>query len=129
MKKIIGMHFGTKSYLKSNRYHTAKHVNVFRPAWWLARFKARVLSFDQVTRSSRSIIFLNQNDVVLVKKKKKEQVNVLQLGFDRVNQVTPGFPFSYFFFNPTRFQPRVGRVPGQPAWPGQVLKLCSVYIN
>jgi hypothetical protein len=25
MKKIIGMHFGTKSYLKSNRYHTAKH--------------------------------------------------------------------------------------------------------
>jgi hypothetical protein len=22
------MHFGTKSYLKSNRYHTAKHVTV-----------------------------------------------------------------------------------------------------
>jgi hypothetical protein len=24
-KKIIGMYFGIKSYLKSNRYHTAKH--------------------------------------------------------------------------------------------------------
>jgi len=26
MKKIIGMYFGTKSYLKSNRKHTAKYV-------------------------------------------------------------------------------------------------------
>jgi hypothetical protein len=25
MKKIIGMYFGTKSYLKSNYYDTAKH--------------------------------------------------------------------------------------------------------
>jgi hypothetical protein len=26
IKKIIGMYFGTKSYLKSNCYHTAKHT-------------------------------------------------------------------------------------------------------
>ena len=26
MKKIIGMHFGTKSYLKSTHNHTAKHA-------------------------------------------------------------------------------------------------------
>ena len=26
-KKIIGMHFGAKSYLKSNRNHTAKQYN------------------------------------------------------------------------------------------------------
>jgi hypothetical protein len=26
-KNIIGMYFGTKSYLKSNHYHTAKHLN------------------------------------------------------------------------------------------------------
>jgi hypothetical protein len=26
MKKIIGMHFSTKSYLKNNRNHTAKHT-------------------------------------------------------------------------------------------------------
>jgi hypothetical protein len=26
-KNIIGMYFGTKSYLKSNYYHTAKHPN------------------------------------------------------------------------------------------------------
>jgi hypothetical protein len=25
-KNIIGMHFGTKSYLKSTRNHTAKHA-------------------------------------------------------------------------------------------------------
>jgi hypothetical protein len=25
IKKIIGMHFNTKSYLKSNRYYTVKH--------------------------------------------------------------------------------------------------------
>jgi len=25
-KKIIGMYFGTKNYLKSNRYHTVKHT-------------------------------------------------------------------------------------------------------
>jgi len=26
IKKIISMYFDTKSYLKSNRYHTAKHI-------------------------------------------------------------------------------------------------------
>jgi hypothetical protein len=26
LKNIIGMYFGTKSYLKSNHYHTVKHA-------------------------------------------------------------------------------------------------------
>jgi len=28
MKNIIGMHFDTKSYLKSTRNHTAKHAHM-----------------------------------------------------------------------------------------------------
>jgi hypothetical protein len=36
----------------------------------------------------------------------------------RVNP--PGFPFLYFFFNPTGFQLRI---PGQPAKPGRISKL------
>jgi hypothetical protein len=28
-------------------------------------------------------------------------------GSCRVNQVTPGFSFLYFFFNPALFQPRI----------------------
>jgi hypothetical protein len=30
MKKIIGMHFGTKNYLKSTRNHTAKHAQIIK---------------------------------------------------------------------------------------------------
>jgi hypothetical protein len=30
----------------------------------------------------------------------------------------PGYFLPYFFFNPARFQPRVGRVPGRPVRPG-----------
>ena len=38
-------------------------------------------------------------------------------GFFRINSLTG------FFINPARFQPRVNRVPGRPAGPGQILKL------
>ena len=45
----------------------------------------------QVLIGLSGLIFFkkNQNDVVLIKR------------------VTPGFSFSYFFFNPARFQPRI----------------------
>jgi hypothetical protein len=39
--------------------------------------------------------------------------------FDWVLPVTPGHNFSYFFINPTRFQPQVGRVSGRPVGPGR----------
>ena len=48
------------------------------------------------------IFFKNQNDVVLVKKKKQKSTCCNQI-FDRVNQVsqvTPGFDFPYFFLKP-----------------------------
>jgi hypothetical protein len=61
-------------------------------------------------------------------KTKKTKVNGLQPGFAgstrRVDWVKPGHDFSYFFFNPARFQPRVGRVPSQPVGSGRVSKLC-----
>jgi hypothetical protein len=38
------------------------------------RFKIRVLSFDRVTESLGLIIFLNENDVILVKKHKNQRV-------------------------------------------------------
>jgi len=88
----------------------------------------------------------NQNDVVLVKKTKKK-VNGFVTGSCRVNRVdppgqpgytgfflpsffhqpgpvTPGFSFPRFFINPARFRPRGGRVPGRPAGPSRVSKLC-----
>ena len=49
----------------------------------------------------------NQNDVVLVKKQK-----------------STNFFFPCFFFNPARFQPRVGRVSYRPVGLDRVLKLC-----
>jgi hypothetical protein len=87
---------------------------------------------DRVAGSARSISILKkiQNGVILVKKNKtkKTKVNGLQPGFAgstrRVDRVKPGHDFSYFFFNPARFQPRVGRVPSQPVGPGRVSKLC-----
>jgi len=52
--------------------------------------------------------FLNQNDVILVKKQKSTG---LQPGRDWVAgstcRVTPGFSFPRFFFNLDRFQPRI----------------------
>ena len=69
-----------------------------------ARSKARVPDFDRVARVN---FFLNQNDIVLVKKNQQVATGSCR--------VTPGFSFPYFFFNPARFQPRVGWVPGRPA--------------
>jgi hypothetical protein len=69
----------------------------------LARFKAWILGFDRVTGSPGSI-FLNQNDVVLVKKQKSIGCNRV---FDWVLPGQPGdteFFLSLFFFNPIRFQ-------------------------
>jgi hypothetical protein len=77
-------------------------IIVFRPVLWPVQFKARILSFDRV-------IWVNY-----LKKKKEEA---------KVNRLQPGFFFPCFFFNPARFQPRVGRVPGQPAVSGRILKL------
>ena len=43
-------------------------------------------------------------------------------GFDRINRVT-GFFLFLFFFNPTRFQPRVSRVPNRPVGLSRISKL------
>ena len=50
---------------------------------------------------------------------KKKEVNGLQPSFAG----SPGHDFFYFFFNPARLQPRVGRVLNWPAEPGRVSKL------
>ena len=64
---------------------------------------------------------------------KKTKVNGFATGLAGstrwVIRVTPGFSFSHFFFNPPRFQPRVGRVLGRPTGPGQVSKLCPNQIS
>jgi hypothetical protein len=72
-----------------------------RPGFW-------VLTGSPVVQVNS---FFNQNDVILVKKKSQR----VATGSCRVNRVTPGFSFPYFFFNPARFQPRVGRIdpPGR----------------
>jgi hypothetical protein len=80
-------------------------------------------------RLGQFVFLKNQYDVVLEKKKQNSTMATGFLtGSCRVNW--PGqpvhtgfFSFSCFFFNPTRFQPRVGWVPDRPAGPGQVLKL------
>jgi hypothetical protein len=84
--------------------------------FWSGHWVTRVNSF-----------FLNQNDVILVKKQKSTGCNrvfdrvLLGQSGHRVNWITPGFSFPYYFFNPARFQPRV---PGQLAGSGRVSKLC-----
>jgi len=50
--------------------------------------------------------FLNQNNIVLVKKKSQRVVTGFLTGSCLVNRVTLVF-FFYFFFNPIRFQPRI----------------------
>jgi hypothetical protein len=91
--------------------HSFKTRPGSRPGFWV------------LTGSAGSFFFKkNQNDVVLVKKNQKS--TGLQLGLDRVSRLTSGFFFPFFFFNPARFQPRVGWVSGQPTRPGRVSKLC-----
>jgi hypothetical protein len=90
-------------------------IKWWHESWFLdsARFKAWVLGFDRVTGSPKSI-FLNQNDVVLVKKKQKS-IDCNRV-FDRIlpgqpgRQVNPSSQPGYteffiflFFFNPVRF--------------------------
>jgi hypothetical protein len=82
------------------------------PTWWLTRLKVWVSGFDPVF--GLILFFLNQNDVVLVKKQKSTGCNRV---FDLVLPSQLGFFFPYFFFNPDWFQPRIGP-------PGRVLKLC-----
>jgi len=43
MKKIIDMHFDTKSYLKSTRNHTAKHAWKSKP--WKQRIIFKIFNF------------------------------------------------------------------------------------
>jgi hypothetical protein len=84
-------------------------------------FKTRVPGFDRVT----GLVFFKKSKRRRFSKKKK--VNGFVIGSCRVNlrrvsRVTPGFSFPCFFFNPARFQPRVGRVldpvigPGRPGF-------------
>jgi hypothetical protein len=70
----------------------------------------QVSSFNRVIGSSWSISILKklQNNVVLEKKQKSTGCNRI---FDLFLPGQPGrssHDFSYFFFNPTRFQPRTG---------------------
>jgi len=98
-------------YLKTEQNESSQQqskisarIRVFKPARWLAQFKTGVPGFDRVARVN-SIFFKNQNDVVLVKKKKTGYNWVLSGQPD--HQVTLGFDFLYFFLNPIRFQLQV----------------------
>jgi hypothetical protein len=65
-------------------------------------------------------------------KKKKQKLTGRNRIFDRVLSGQPGhlrFFLPLFFFNPTWLQPRVDRVPGQPAGPDRVSKLWSEHDN
>jgi hypothetical protein len=85
-------------------------------------FQTRVSGFDRIIGLS-GLIFFKLKWCRFSKKQKSTGCNWV---FDRV---TPGFSFSYFFFNPVRFQPRVNRVPSRPVRPGQVSKLCEKILN
>ena len=99
---------------------------------WNAFFLIRVFKPGLVQDLGESpgsiLIFFNQNDIVLVKNKQKST------GCNRVfdwilpdppcHRVTLIFDFPYFFLNPTRFQPQLGRILDQPVGPDWVSKLC-----
>ena len=103
--------------------------------WQPARFKVRVIGFDRVTGSSGSIFFLNQNDIVLVKKTK---INGLQLGKKNKNQrVATGFLTGSCWVNPPGQMDHTGfflplfflqpgsvlaRGPGSTRWAGPSFK-------
>jgi hypothetical protein len=73
--------------------HLAVYSIVFRPG------PVQGSGFDRVARVK--FFFLNQNDVVLVKRNKSQRVATRFL--TKSCRVTPGFFFPYFFFNPARF--------------------------
>jgi hypothetical protein len=90
---------------------------VFKPGPMAGSVQDRGSGFWPGHRVSRVNPYLKKNSKRRHFSKKK--VNGLQPGFD---QVLPGHTGSWvflFFFNPARFKPRVGRVPGRPAGPGQ----------
>ena len=63
----------------------------------LARFNIWILSFDWVTGLAGLIFFINQNDIVLVKRNKNQRVTTEFLTEScRINRATLGF--SYLFF-------------------------------
>jgi hypothetical protein len=89
----------------------------------LTRSKTRIPGFDRVTGLSGSKKILNQNNIVLVKKK-------ISTGYNWVFDSQPGrwvtssFSLPYFFFNPARFQTQIDWIPSRPVEPDQILKLC-----
>ena len=102
---------------------------VFRPARWAAWFNVRIPSFDRVTGSSGSIFFLKSKRRCFSKKKKKS-TGCNQV-FDRVlpgQPGTSGFFFPYFFFNPARFQPRIGRSRVNPPGRAEFQKYASMLL-
>jgi hypothetical protein len=66
-----------------------------------------------------------QNGVILIKKQKSTGCNRILPGQPghQVGRVTADRDFFYFFFNPARFQLRVGRVSSQLAESGWVSKI------
>jgi len=73
----------------------------------------------------------NQNDVILVKKKKQKSTGCNWV-FDRVllgHRVTLSHDFSYFFCNPAWFQPQVSWIPSRPARPSRVSKRWAEYYD
>ena len=90
-----------------------KFLNLARWSTWP---KTWVTGFDWVTRVKK---FFTQNDVVLVKNIKSQQVTTGFLtGSLQVNKVIPGHDFPNFFLNPARFQPQDSRVLGRPVGSG-----------
>ena len=100
--------------------------------WWVimrnwipisSRYWLRKSTLDSIS-GFRVLTGLSRSILVFFKLKwhhfsKKTKVNRLQLGFWPDLAGSTEFFFLYFFFNPPRFQPRVGRVPDQPAGPSQ----------
>jgi len=67
-------------------------------------------------RNNLGQFFLNQNDVILVKKKSMSCNRV----FNRINRV---FSSPIFSFNLALFQPQVHQILGRPIRPGRISKL------
>jgi hypothetical protein len=64
----------------------------------LARFNIWILSFDWVTGLAGLIFFINQNDIILVKRNKNQRVTTRFLTEScRINRATLGFSYPFFF--------------------------------